>query len=309
MVVPTRDRAHLLPQTLLSVLRQRDVDLQLIVVDDGSTDETGRAVERIDDERLQYLRHDISRGVSAARNAGIAHARGRWVAFLDDDDLWAPSKLADQLQALQQQRLWALSGAVCVDGNLRVLSGERPLSSREIVAEVVRYNSVPVGASNVIVRRDALEAAGPFDVSLRHMADWDLWIRLAQRGPPAVVHRPHVAYRLHLGSATVDTGRDGQEPLYELGVIARRYGIPADQAAVHRWIGWSALRAGRRGAAVGSYLRAAADGDATSLLRAVVAALHPRVGQRTFYSPLLRERREDAWSREARAWLHDLAAA
>ena len=99
VVVPTRNRSALLALTLHSVFRQQDVDLEVIVVDDASADDTAAVLRTIADPRLRLIRHETSQGVSAARNRGAAQARGEWIAFLDDDDLWAPAKLALQLRA------------------------------------------------------------------------------------------------------------------------------------------------------------------------------------------------------------------
>jgi glycosyltransferase involved in cell wall biosynthesis len=308
VVVATRDRLPLLQLALRSVARQRDVHIETVVVDDASSDATAQAVTGRGDARVRVVRHERSLGVSGARNTGIAQARGRWVAFLDDDDVWSPDKLAAQLAAAERQgRRWAVSGAVCVDDALRVLVGEPPLSPEQMVADLGRYNTVPVGASNVVVRRDVLDEVGHFDRRLRHMADWELWIRLARTGLPAVVPRPHVAYRLHLAAATIGTAHDPVEPITELDLITRRHGIPADRAAVYRWIGWSALRAGRRRTAVAAYARAARDGDRKSLARAALAVVHPGVGRRIFFSPVAIRGQDEAWLDEAREWLRDLA--
>ena len=94
VVVPTHNRSGLLAQTLHSVLWQRGVDLEVLVVDDGSADDTAEMVAGLADPRIRLLRHDHPQGVSAARNRGVAAASGRWLAFCDDDDLWAPDKLA-----------------------------------------------------------------------------------------------------------------------------------------------------------------------------------------------------------------------
>jgi glycosyltransferase involved in cell wall biosynthesis len=308
-VVPTRNRAFLLSQTLRSVVAQRGVDLEAVVVDDGSTDGTPAVVAGMRDPRLRLVRHERPRGVSAARNRGIAEARGAWVAFLDDDDLWAPQKLASQLAAARREhRAWAVTGAVSVDDRLRVLAGEPPLLPERIVADLARYNSVPAGASNVVVRADLLAGTGGFDPGLRHMADWDLWIRLGRTGPPATVPRPLLAYRLHRANATMDTAFDPREPLAELDAIVDRYGIPADRLAVERWIAWTCLRAGRRGTSLRAYVRAARGGDPKSLVRAAISLLHPAVGRRVYYRPFLQRGQDEAWLGEARSWLRDLAS-
>jgi glycosyltransferase involved in cell wall biosynthesis len=309
VVVPTRNRASMLGQALRSVAAQREVDLEAVVVDDGSADATAALVSGMEDRRVRLIRHERPQGVSAARNRGIAEARGPWVAFLDDDDLWAPGKLASQLAAAKRDgRAWAVTGAVSVDDRLRVLAGEPPLEPERIVADLDRYNSVPAGASNVLVRADLLAATGGFDPALRHMADWDLWIRLGRTGPPATVPRPLLAYRLHRANATMDTAFDPQEPLAELDAIVGRYGIPADRLAVDRWIAWTCLRAGRRGASLRAYVRAARGGDRRSLVRAAIGLLHPAVGRRIYYRPFLRQGQDEAWLAEARSWLRDLAS-
>jgi glycosyltransferase involved in cell wall biosynthesis len=309
VVVPTRNRASMLEQALRSVIDQRDVDLEAVVVDDGSTDETPAVATGMGDRRLRLIRHDRPQGVSTARNRGVAEARGRWVAFLDDDDLWAPEKLASQLAAAEGDgREWAVTGAVSVDEGLRVLAGEPPLAPERIVADLGRYNSVPAGASNVLVRANLLAVTGGFDPGLRHMADWDLWIRLGRAGLPATVPRPLLAYRLHRANATMDTAFDPHEPLAELDAIVDRYGIPADRLAVDRWIAWTCLRAGRRSASVHAYLRAAKGGDPRSLVRAAIGLLHPAVGRRVYYRPFLQRGQDEAWLAEARSWLRDLAS-
>jgi glycosyltransferase involved in cell wall biosynthesis len=309
VVVPTRNRAVLLGQALASALRQRGVELEVVVVDDGSADATAQVVAGLGDRRLRLVRHDQPQGVSAARNRGIAEARGAWVAFLDDDDLWAPDKLASQLAAAAgERRTWAVAGAVSIDDRLRVLTGEPPLPPERITADLARYNSVPAGASNVVARADLLVSTGGFDPGLRHMADWDLWIRLGRSGPPATLPRPLLAYRLHRTNATMDTAFDPREPLAEFDAIVERYGIPADRVAVDRWIAWTCLRAGRRGAALRAYLRAARGGDPKSLVRAAIGLLHPAVGRRIYYRPFLRHGQDEAWLGEARSWLRELAS-
>src|ERR671931_448444 len=105
VVVPTHGRWDLLSTAALPAsLGQEGVDLEVVVVDDGSTDATAEGLARIEDPRLRVVRHDRPHGVAQARNAGIAAARGEWVALLDDDDLWAPWKLRAQLDAAVAER-------------------------------------------------------------------------------------------------------------------------------------------------------------------------------------------------------------
>src|ERR671935_95170 len=124
VVVPTHSRWDLLSTAALPAsLGQEDVDLEVVVVDDGSTDATAESLARIDDPRLRVVRHDRPRGVAQARNAGIAAARGEWIALLDDDDLWAPWKLRAQLDAAAAERaVFAYGGAAAVAEDRRIFS-------------------------------------------------------------------------------------------------------------------------------------------------------------------------------------------
>ena len=100
VVIPTRNRCSLLARALECVQRQRGVEVEAVVVDDGSEDGTSEYLKRVSGVELAVVRHKRPRGVATARNAGVERASASWVAFLDDDDLWAPDKLARQVAAL-----------------------------------------------------------------------------------------------------------------------------------------------------------------------------------------------------------------
>ena len=126
VVIPTRDRPEMLALTLRSVLGQERVDVEVLVVDDGTGPGTAALLERIGDERLHLLRNTGPPGVSGARNSGIAAAKGNWIAFLDDDDLWAPGKLATQLAAAAAiGATWVYAGHVTVDESLEFAVARR----------------------------------------------------------------------------------------------------------------------------------------------------------------------------------------
>jgi glycosyltransferase involved in cell wall biosynthesis len=296
VVIPTRDRPALLATAVRCALAQEGVTVEVIVVDDGSARAVAAETSR-GPGRLVLRRHPESRGVSAARNTGIAGAAGDWVAFLDDDDVWAPTKLAGQLAAARQaDRSWAYAGYVDVDSALRLVGGLPPPDPDEVMDRLASHNSVPAGASNVVVRSTALARAGGFDVGLRVHEDWDLWIRLARTGPPACVPEPLVALRWHPGNVSAR-----MEPmLRDLPQIAHRHRIPVDYPRHLRWAAWTALTEGRRGAAARWYLSAAARGDLPSLGRAAVALARPQAAVSRADRPL------GSWARRAEEWLRDL---
>jgi glycosyltransferase involved in cell wall biosynthesis len=297
VVIATRDRCRRLQLAVRSALAQRGVDLEVVIVDDGSTDGTEQMASNIPDPRVRYLRLPVSKGVSTARNAGIDEAGGRWIAFLDDDDVWAPTKLERQVAVMASNgRMWSYAGDVMVDGELNIISGGPPAPPDEVVRVLERHDSIPAGASNVVVSADALAAAGPFDPGLTSSEDWDMWIRLARVGPPDWVNSPLVAISYHRHNASRDTA----SMIRQLDVVAERYGIPVDRARHHRWVAWNALLEGRRADATRSYARAVAAGDIGSLARAAAAVLAPAHAVRRARSTA---GGHDPWIAEARAWL------
>jgi glycosyltransferase involved in cell wall biosynthesis len=303
VVIPTRNRCRRLERAVQSSLGQRGVALEVLVVDDGSTDSTGQLVSGFSDPRVRYMKRAVSGGVSAARNAGIAEARGRWIAFLDDDDVWAPSKVARQLEVMAANgRTWSYAGDVVVDGSLNILAGRPPPPPNEVVRLLERHNSIPGGASNIIVDSQTLAAAGPFDPGLSSSEDWDMWIRLARMGPPDWVCSPLVAISYHDRNAS----RDMAGMLSQLDVVGQRYAIRVDRARHFRWAAWYALLEGRRVDATRLYGRAVAAGDVTSLGRAAVAILWPGYAVRR-ERPIHPPDATNPWIAEAREWLDALA--
>ena len=255
VIVPTRNRSDFLHATLTSILRQRDVDLDVVVVDDGSAreEDTANAVKRLADRRIRMVRHPVSEGVSAARNRGVSEASTDWVAFCDDDDLWSPEKLQQQVvSARALGRDWAYAGCVFVNAHLEIRGGSPPPSAEAIRPALRRYNAVPAGASNVVVRTEVMRQIGGFDTRLTHVPDWDLWLRLAAHGVPACVDDPLVGYRMHAGNASFRTG----EMLTELYGLEQRYGLTMTRGPFHRHLAHLCLKSGRRREAVLHFMRA-----------------------------------------------------
>jgi len=255
VVIPTHNRPDLLEVTLSAVLDQCDVDFEVIVVDDGSE----VPVRAHADRRVRIVRHATPRGVAAARNAGVAAATMPWVAFTDDDDIWAPGKLAAQLDALAAapDARWSCVAAVQVDDDLNIFEGNRPPWAGDVANLLLRLNPIPGGASGVVADKELVLRVGGFDESLSVCADYDLWIRLALAAPLAPVDRPLVAYRIHAGGMSRSLDDVGRE----LGILEAKY---ADERArrgvvvtdaINLWIGDRHQRSGRRLRAAGAYLR------------------------------------------------------
>ena len=236
VVVPTHDRwQHLRGAALPSALGQRNADLELVVVDDGSSDETPRRLAEIADPRLRVLRSDSAEGVAQARNRGIAAARAPWVAFLDDDDLWSPDKLRMQLDALSLGDAdFAYAAAVFVDGSGTPLRFD-PAPQPDTVARALWASDVVGGPSTVIARTALLRELGGFEASLSVLADWDLWLRMSKVGRAAACPEVLVAYREHGDNMSAEAA---SRAFAELEALAGRHGLQEEVDGVASRTGW-----------------------------------------------------------------------
>jgi glycosyltransferase involved in cell wall biosynthesis len=278
VVIPTRNRwAFLSTSALPSALAQQSVNVEVIVVDEGSSDATAGELTNLDEPRLRVIRHESARGVAQARNAGIGAALGGWVAFLDDDDLWAPQKLRRQLDAAAaHDASFVYSGAAWLDERKQFLHALAPPDPEGLAARLLRWNEIWAGGSNVLVRTEVVRRLGGFDERLFQLADWDLWIRLALDGPAAAVNHILVGYVMQPESMLLTDRRDVfaefQYLVEKHREAAARLGTGPDAAKFGRWVAAGHLRAGRRRAAARTYAQGAvATRNPALLLRAVVA--------------------------------------
>lgn len=307
VVIPTRDRRRRLAATLAGVRRQRDVDLEVIVIDDGSRDGTAESVMALGDPRIRVLRLEHSGGPAKARNAGIGAARGGWIAFLDDDDLWAPTKLRRQLDTAHTLGAsWCYCAAAHIDEKARVLFVAVPPDPATLGAALQGRNPVPAGASNVLVETTLLRRLGGFDEGLSHFADWDMWIRLTTAGRAAVVNAPLVGYVQHLGNMRTQDPNSLRLELCRLDAKHHRSVDPAEpeRAKLLRWIAEGYVDAGKRRAAAHLYLSLAVR---TRSARDLCGLVESVVGLRARRS--VRALRATGTARASSAvglaWLHD----
>jgi glycosyltransferase involved in cell wall biosynthesis len=194
VIIPTHNRAALVAEALASVKAQTYRDFEIVVVDDGGTDGTAAALAEW--REVKVLRHPHRRGVSAARNSGIAAARGQWLAFLDSDDFWLPDKLARQMDYLTtrpQVRL-CQTDETWVRRGVRV---NKPLSHRKVAGRIFlsSLERCMISPSAAVVHRRLFQDHGAFDETLPAAEDYDLWLRLTWRYEVGLVEAPLVVKR------------------------------------------------------------------------------------------------------------------
>ncbi len=200
IVIPTYNCANLLERAIKSVLAQTYENWELIVVDDGSTDETENLVvsfQRIE-PRIKYIRQNNSGAPARPRNTGIRNSLGEYIAFLDHDDEWLPDKLKKQVTLLETSPEVAF-----VSCDVIVLSSERgefissPGYKGENFLKKMLEKNLILTASSVVVRKKVFNEIGLFDETLRFADDWDMWVRIASRYKFDYINEPLVRYYWH----------------------------------------------------------------------------------------------------------------
>ena len=204
VVIPAHNAAATIHETVSSVLQQTFANLEVLVIDNASTDATAAVVAGIDDGRVRCISF-AQAGASFARNQGIGHARGRYVALLDADDLWLPDKIAEQLDAFENNPEAGLVFCWCdsVDEHGVFLKKGNYVQLEEPVYEQMIQWNLLENTSSPMIRREVLEKIGAFDEKLWLPEDWDLWLRIAYHYPIICIPKVLVHYRVHRGSASL----------------------------------------------------------------------------------------------------------
>ena len=196
VIIPTYKRANLVSQAIESVLAQTYTDYEVIVINDGSPDNTKEVLASFGD-KITVINQE-NQGVAAARNAAIKLAKGRYIAFLDDDDLWLPNKLEKQIACLESHPNIGLvySDMFCFDENGTFPDTWSQVNPTPPVQELwilfVR-NFIPI--PSVVVRRECLDAVGEFDSTTVPCEDYDMWLRIIEKFPVYFLNEPLVHYR------------------------------------------------------------------------------------------------------------------
>jgi glycosyltransferase involved in cell wall biosynthesis len=242
VVMPAYNHARYLPRAIESVLGQTYPDLELIVVDDASTDDTAAVLTGYGD-RVRVVRLATNLGISGARNAGLREARGRYLAFLDADDLWVPEKLELQVGVLESEPdVDVVHGLITiVDDDLNVLEDEteavlrfyRNAQARGYSYETfVRWAACNI--DTVVVRRECIDSVGGFDDEMRNCEDRDWFFRLVRRHRFHLIELPLALYRQHTASTGAGALAVGMKQLVDkhLPEIERELGPGAGDEPV-----------------------------------------------------------------------------
>ncbi|KOP27853.1 glycosyl transferase family A [Hapalosiphon sp. MRB220] len=196
VVIPAYNAMTYLPETLESVLQQTFTDFEILIINDGSSDNIVEWTHQIADPRVRLISQP-NQGVSVARNTGITHAQGEYIAFLDADDLWQPTKLEKQVHYLEDNPEVGLvyTWTAFVDqwgkhtGIVLAFHAEGNVWEQIVVRDMISNGSTPM------VRRSCFETVGVFDPSFRYAPDRDMWTRIAARYSFGVVKEPLILYR------------------------------------------------------------------------------------------------------------------
>lgn len=226
VVIPAYNAAHFLPRCLESVFTQTLEPAEVIVVDDGSKDETAATAKKLGATVVTRP----NGGLSAARNTGIKHSTGEWIGLLDADDRWAPEKLRAQVDQIKADTVLVYTGIRIFDDN--GVKQSCPAVGTAQALKALRYRN-PITPSTVLARRDALLEVGGFREDIRACEDWDMWVRLSRIGSFAAVAGPLTDYYVYPTSMSTDPRRM---------LVAMEQILPAtlvaDLAGVSRWT-WS----------------------------------------------------------------------
>jgi len=204
VIVPTFNRSHMVIETIDSILKQTFKDFELIVVDNYSSDNTEKVIKGYNDGRIRYFKHENGGIIAVNRNYGIGQARGEYIAFCDDDDLWLPEKLKKQMLEFEKD---SQIGLVCTNGIIFDKTGDlgerfktRLTDSNFTFASLIWVNSVI--CSSVLVKKSVIDDVGLMDESpeIFTAEDYELWLRVAQKYRIKYVDLPLMRRRIHPGN-------------------------------------------------------------------------------------------------------------
>lgn len=251
VVIPAYNAMAYLPETLDSVLTQTFTDFEVLIVNDGSSDNIVEWASAVKDSRVKLISQQ-NQGVSVARNTGIAQAQGEYITFLDADDLWEPTKLEKQVRRLDDEPAVGLvySWTALIDPAGKLTGTVFCYEAEGNVWETILVHDIVCNGSCAMVRRNCFEKTGGFDPNLSGAADFDMWTRIAAHYPFAVVKEPLVRYRK--APNTMSKNRQKMMQDFRITLEKRYQSVPLEllhlrnraYGHMYRWQAWLSLYEG-----------------------------------------------------------------
>lgn len=222
VVIPTHNRLLLLKRAVNSVRNQTFINVEIIIVDDGSTDNTQEVFGATEERGFKYIRVDPPKGGNYARNIGIANASGEFIAFLDDDDEWLPTKLEKQLALFEMDVSVGLvyTGVEVLHAANSASYYIKPKLKGDLAKSILTYNYIGT-TSSVMVRKSIFEDTGEFDINMPQLQDYDLWIRVCQTCKIDFVPESLVKYYIHDNASQVTSSLSKNQDA--INIIDKKY--------------------------------------------------------------------------------------
>lgn len=199
VIIPTYNRASFLENSVNSVLKQTFKDYEIIISDDASTDNTEEYVKSIKDPRVVYIQNPNNLGAAATRNSAIKSSKGKYIAFLDDDDKWLPNKLSLQVEKLDNSPpdMGCIGSAVSYfdADSQKITFSSKPETTNDILVDILSRNLLV--SSSLLLRKSCFDKVGLFDESFPASEDFDMWIRIAKHFKYDFIKQPLVIYTIH----------------------------------------------------------------------------------------------------------------
>jgi len=212
----TRNNGKYLKEAIESVLNQTYKNLELIIINDGSTDLTESICKQYTDKRIKYI-YQKNKGLSAARNTGILNSTGIYITFLDDDDIFYKDKLLEQYIFIQKHNADVVySFTDRIDENSKLLTKLHYKYSGDLLEKLL-YNNILNSPASILLSRKAINKVGFFKEYLKSCEDWDYWIRLSSKYSFYCIEKPLVGYRIH-SSSQMSRNREKME-FYDFVVL------------------------------------------------------------------------------------------
>jgi glycosyltransferase involved in cell wall biosynthesis len=187
VIIPTFNRGHIIGKAISSVLKQSYTNLELLVVDDYSEDNTKAIIEEYEDDRIKFLVNTRKKGAQGARNTGLLEAKGKWIAFLDSDDYWLKDKLKLQIKELNTK------GKLFCHTNWYEKDGDRTNIQNKKKCNILKVNYIGT-FSSVVINKVLTDKVGLLDENLVSCQDWDYWIRVSHYVKPIYIDLPLLVY-------------------------------------------------------------------------------------------------------------------